>query len=274
MQCEQLTERLADYWAGALSEADRAAFEAHVATCPECRREAAALGETWRSLGTLRDEEPSPALQQRFDAMLDAFQAGTNVTSLADWSKTHAAATNAAPVKSRLFHPAWQMAAALLLVTIGFAAGRGWPDQAATHQIGELRGEVRGMREMVALALLQQDSAVERLRGVSWSGQMDQPGTQVLNALVDTLQHDPTVNVRLAAIDALQTFGREDRVRTALLDALQEQRSPLVQMALIDAMVDLRERRSVTVLRTMAGDAKANTLVRQRAERGLQQLSS
>src|SRR5690348_10330945 len=83
MQCEQLKERLADYWAGTLSQAERHAVEAHVAACEPCRVEAAELGETWRALGTLADEEPSPALETRFHAMLDAWRDGERAAAAA-----------------------------------------------------------------------------------------------------------------------------------------------------------------------------------------------
>ena len=147
-------------------------------------------------------------------------------------------------------------------------------NQEARSEISELRGEVRGMREMVAMSLLQQESAIERLRGVSWSHQLERPSDQVLVTLLDTLRHDPNVNVRLASIDALRAFAGQDSVRTGLVDAMGSQRSPMVQIALIDAMVDMRERRSVTALRTIVDDLKQNEAVRQRARRGLQQLSS
>ncbi len=48
----------------------------------------------------------------------------------------------------------------------------------------------------------------------------------------------------------------------------------MTQIALIDALTDLRKRRSVDTLRTIAADQKQNEAVRQRARRGLQQLSS
>ena len=83
MQCEQLKERLADYWAGTLSQAERHAVEAHVAACEPCRLEAAELGETWRALGTIADEEPSPALETRFHAMLDAWRDGERAAATA-----------------------------------------------------------------------------------------------------------------------------------------------------------------------------------------------
>jgi hypothetical protein len=98
----------------------------------------------------------------------------------------------------------------------------------------------------------------------------------VLTTLLDTLRHDPNVNVRLASIDALRSFAAADSVRTGLVDALgsKSQVSPLVQIALIDTLTDIRERRSVDALRTLADDQKQNEVVRQRARRGIQQLSS
>jgi hypothetical protein len=293
MQCEQLKEHLADYWAGALSQADRHAVESHVASCEPCRREAAELGETWRALGTIPDEAPSPALESRFHAMLDAWRDGERAAAGAN---AVAASVNVLPMKpvsrravspgvfaregrSSAWRPALQMAAAVLLLAGGFAAGRGWPNpahQEARSEISELRGEVRGMREMVAMSLLQQDSAIERLRGVSWSHQLDRPSDQVLTTLLDTLRYDPNVNVRLASIDALRAFAGQDHVRTGLVEALGSTAttSPIVRIALIDAMVDIREPRAVDMLRTLADDQKQNEAVRVRARRGLQQLSS
>lgn len=284
MQCEQLNERLADYWAGALTERERAAVDAHIATCPACRREAAELGETWRALGTIPDEAPSPALESRFNTMLDAWRDGERSSNAGPQpARDHQAGTQllawrAATMRrpaSRFgaWQPAFQVAAAILLVIVGYAVGRGQPDQAARHEIGELRGELHGMREMVALALLQQESAVERLRGVSFSQHIDSPSNDVLTALLDTLAHDPNANVRLASIDALREFSGQDRVRTGLVQALRTQPSPLVQIALIDAVVGMRERRSLDVLRAIITDQTTNEAVRQRAQRGLQQLS-
>ena len=299
MQCEQLKERLADYWAGTLSQAERHAVEAHVAACEPCRVEAAELGETWRALGTLTDEEPSPALETRFHAMLDAWRDGERAAAAAATAAPNAFVMNTAhaatganvlpmkPVSSRtaamqekraiMWRPALQMAAAVLLLVGGFAAGRSWPNaahQEARNEVSELRGEIRGMREMVAMTLLQQDSAIGRLQGVSWSHKLERPSDQVLATLLETLQYDPNVNVRLASIDALRSFAGEDRVRTGLVEALGGKQSPLLQIALIDALTDLHERRSVETLRTLADDQKQNEAVRQRARRGLQQLSS
>jgi HEAT repeat protein len=125
---------------------------------------------------------------------------------------------------------------------------------------------------MVAVSLLQQSSAAERLRGVSWSHRIDQPGDDVLSALLDALRHDGNVNVRLAAIDALRQSNQSNRVREGLIDAIGHQSSPLVQIELIDALVDLRERRSRDALKALVENDRTERAVRERAEWGLKQL--
>src|SRR5215467_8970144 len=69
-------------------------------------------------------------------------------------------------------------------------------------EFNQMRSELHDMRQMVAISMLQQQSASERLKGVSWSNQIDQPNADFLNSLMDTLMHDSNVNVRLAAVDA------------------------------------------------------------------------
>src|SRR5678810_726677 len=101
------------------------------------------------------------------------------------------------------------------------------------------------MRQMVALSLMQQQSASERLKGVNWSYQLQQPGNDVLRALLDTLIHDSNVNARLATVDALRQFGDKPVVRRGLIDAMTRGDSPMVRVALIDLAVDLQEKESI-----------------------------
>ena len=77
-----------------------------------------------------------------------------------------------------------------------------------------MRSEMHDLREMVSLSLMQQQSASERLKGVSWIGQIDRPSSELAVALLDALMHDPNVNVRLATVDALERFRRR-RSRSA-----------------------------------------------------------
>jgi hypothetical protein len=140
-------------------------------------------------------------------------------------------------------------------------------------ELSRLHAEVQSMRQVVTLSLLQQQSASERLAGVSWSQQMQHPDARVLEALIGTLNYDPNVNVRLKAIDALYGFSDRPVVRKGILEALDRHNSPLVQIALIDMVVQIRETQSRPSLRKLAGDGTVHDSVRKRAEWALQQLS-
>ena len=171
--------------------------------------------------------------------------------------------------------------AAAMVILAAFVAGLYWPRPGAASQealqasnLAEVRGELHQMREMLTLSLMQQQSATERLRGVSGSAQIDQPGNEIVRALLDTLMHDSNVNVRLACVDALRRFSRQDQVRRGTIQALNESAFPLVQIALIDYMVETKDKAAVDALRRLSEDSMANEAVRGRAVWGLQQLRS
>ncbi len=298
MSCEQLKTWWPEYWEDALGQEERRMLEAHFASCEECRREARDLRETWMALGSLPEDEPSPMLRQRFDALLAGWQARQPAATRlgadgADAADIGGSAPPAWPPRrerpardrvrwwqSTLGWPIGAAAAAALLLGFGFLLGRDTTGASSRTEIAELRNELHGMRQMVAISLLHQDSVTERLRGVSWSYQLERPDTEIVNTLLDTLAHDQNVNVRLAAIDALRQFAtitpdqQNQPLRSALVQAIDRQPSPLVQIALIDTMVQLREHRAVNVLRGLAADANANKAVRQRATWGIQQLNA
>ena len=94
-----------------------------------------------------------------------------------------------------------------------------------------------------------------------------------MRALLDTLLHDPNVNVRLASVDALRRFATQDVVQQTTIAALGETSFPLVQIALIDFMVETKDTRAAEALRRLSEDAMTNEAVRGRAAWGLRQLS-
>jgi hypothetical protein len=285
MPCEQLKVSFPEYWDGTLPLEEQRALEAHFASCESCRLEARELRDAWQALEALPEEEPSPMLRQRFDAMLEGWRVREHPEQPEPLERPARRMTaRVAQDRPRWWHSsfAWSagaLAAAALVLAFGFLLGRDTSASASRTEIADLRTELHGMRQMVAISLLHQESVTERLRGVSWSNQLDTPGTEIVNTLIDTLSHDANVNVRLAAIDALRQFAQtmpdqQNRpMRAALVQSIGAQPSPLVQIALIDTVVELREHRAVDVLRTIAADATVNKAVRQRATWGVRQLS-
>jgi hypothetical protein len=302
MRCEDtVSAKLADYLAGTLSEAERQALESHARDCATCREELEGAREMWQRLGRMRAAEPdTQAMRARFDAMMaDAIAGAAAPTSATgDGAPTPPGASppsatgeprvRTAPPSARsrasrwmrrhrAMRPLLQAVAAAILVVVGIQVGRQMSaptPSVSAPDVTALRDEVRDLRQMVTISLMQQQSVTERLKGVSWSSQLDQPGNEVVSALIDTLMHDANVNVRLASIDALKRFAEREVVRSAAVRALDTQKSPLVQMALIDFVVETQDREALETLRRLSRDDQANEAVRARASWGIDHLEA
>jgi hypothetical protein len=266
MTCDQVKEHIADYLAGVLSPTEAEELDEHFAGCAACKQETAALSETWEMLGLLEQEQPSAQLRARFYQSLESYREGLE-------SAAPAPARTPAPVKRRLFDWGWQgwaWSAALLVAGLGLGQSLGMRDRGRADLAG-LQDEVHHMRQLVTLSLLEQQSASERLRGVDYAYRVDQSDTQVLSALLHAVNHDPNVNVRLAAVDALRKFSANPSVKGQLDQSLSKQ-EPLVQLALIDFMVDTRDKTGVPSLAALERSPDADKNVKEKAQWGLSQL--
>ena len=260
MTCDVAQSYIPDHLARTLPASIAAELDAHLRSCSTCAAEYAAIEDTWQQLRAIPAAEPdTAAMQARFEAGL----------------REHIVENQPGRATPRSFaYYGLQFAAAAALVLVGVMIGRQVRPSPApdSQQLVALRDELRDTREMVAVSLLQQQSATERLKGVSWSNQIDQPGMSLTSALLDALMHDPNVNVRVSVIDALKRLAEREDVRRGALEALPRQTSPVVQMALIDFVVENNGRDAAEALRHIAADPMANDTVRMRARQGLQQL--
>ena len=149
-------------------------------------------------------------------------------------------------------HPAFQFSMTLILVIMGLVGGyflkSGNQSNAA---LAPLRQEMQSMQQALAISLLHHQSASERLRGVSLSARMETADAEMLNTLLDKLNSDTNVSVRLAVVDALYLFQDHPQVKQGLIDSLARQTSPLVQVSMVDLMVSLRERRAIEALKSL-----------------------
>ena len=252
MTCDEVKELMAASWHGELNREVAPAFERHLNTCAECSAEMSSLGALWEQLASLPTAEPDISLHARWHATLASF----------------------VPAPKRSFWrrlPLWQAAPAVACLVIGLLIGANLPGR--NNEIAKLHEEIAGTRAMVALSLLQQQSATERLRGVDYSGQMQTMDPQVVSALIQTVSHDSNVNVRLAAIDALTKVATHPGVVDSLTRSLPRQDSPMVQAALIDYLVDAHDRKAVGTLRQLASQPDLNPAVLERTHFALQQLT-
>jgi len=268
MKCEQIAELLPDYLQGSLSPDRHRTVEDHLEQCTDCSEEVA----VWKKLSLLPVEQPSPMSRVRFEAMLQAYQAGCSNQP----AENSELGKRASPwnffhwLRSPIGVVAWSAA---LLVLGAFTGQRLAGPKPPSADIAEMQRQLESTKQLVVLSMLQQQSASSRLEGVNFTTREEQLNPQVLSALLHTLRYDPSVDVRLAALDALSRHSAQPQVRSSVVNALQEQQSPLVQVALIDQLVEWRDREAKSHLEKLRQSQDLNPTVRQHADWAISKLN-
>lgn len=142
-------------------------------------------------------------------------------------------------------------------------------DRNAENQLAQLSKEVQQMRELMMLNMLEQSSSTDRLKAVNISYELPQADTRIVEALLNTLNNDPNVNVRLAAVEALRQHAGQPAVRQGLIESINDQESPMVQIALADLMVELQEKKAVEPIRRLLEKGTADESVRQKLQESI-----
>jgi hypothetical protein len=277
---------LVAFLTGDLDDRSAAGMRDHLASCPSCSRELDSLRNVWQSLGRVPDEVPSPRAAERFYEMLHAAErvgsyAGRRGRTAADAAGLSAAhPAGRAGLLDRLGwliprRPAVQFALVHAVLVVGGFIGYGLRENGAkADEMAQLREEVRSVSRLLIVSLLQQQTATERLQGVSWTYKVADHDPEITGALFQALTGDPNVNVRLAALDALSRNLGDPAVRGALVNALGRQSSPLIQLAIVDVVVKSDIRESGDALRQILKKPGVDTTVRKRIEDALQQFTT
>jgi|GEM_PF-191601 len=286
MNCQRVQDHFIDYQDGSLPPDESAALRAHLAGCPVCQREWSALQEMTRRLDALPAvEEPSPRLREQFYAMLETHQQEADAVSPFALARSRLDRFFAALLPST---PSLQFAGALAVLALGLFAGARFihmpssaPAPAATSaadaerlarlekELAEQKAQVNDMGSLVAASLLQQKSTSDRLQTVLATMDLKSPDRRVLTDLVGALALDPSVNVRLSAVEALTAHADQEVVRQGLLANLPRESSPLVQVAMIELLTSVREPAAAPLFERFSRDESADKTVRESARRGL-----
>jgi putative zinc finger protein len=266
MECRFDKELLTLWLSDQLTAGERARVAEHVTGCSECRQELESGRRLWELMGGIPEPEPPAGALVRFNSMLDTFKA------------TEAGETAGSGIFERLKRlfagqPAFAFAYSLLLVIAGAGVGH-WlntsskapVDTSNKQQLEALTRQVSDMREMIMTSLLQNPSASERIRGVSYTSEIRTVNKGVTEALLTTLNNDPNVNVRLVTLEALTHYANDPAVREGLVQSILQQNSPLVQAALTDVMLKLQEKRAIRPFRKLLEQKDLNVLVRNKIQ--------
>jgi len=282
MNCQRIQENFLDYQDDRLPPAEAAAVREHLKTCLTCQREWAALQEISLKLDRLPPVAPSPRLRAQFYAMLDTHrreEAGTRspfVLMRSGVDRFFAALVPARPV--------FQFALTGAVLLLGLLVGSRYlpatapapvNDSATARELAALREKVEKVestQQLLTYSLLQQQPAAERVKTVLATLDQKDAASRVVGGLLNTLAYDPSVNVRLSALEALYPHANLTEVRSAVAAALPREPSPLVQVTMIDFLAASRDPAAFATLETVSRTPTYDQAVRDAARRALAML--
>ena len=257
MEKENVRDLIAKFNAQQASQAEIAQIEKLIEAGSIELSELHGFGDIDAKVSKLEFASPSSQLDDRFYHMLAKEQASRTSFS---W-KGFFSWPELAP----------KLALASLMLVIGVGIGYIMRPAAVTNssEMAELGKQMSEMKEMMMLTLLEKESASERLRAVSLTQDMDKASEKVTGALIQTLNNDENVNVRLAALDALRPYLGNSGVREQLIRSIAQQESPLVQVALAELMAAAQVKSSVKELEKILKNDKTPSDVKNRIQKSI-----
>lgn len=196
------------------------------------RTEEKGLADLWNELGELKEEPKSnDKLVSDFTDKLNLYRQGWESGLSAETKKSNTHSNSSSPIRKFLFYGIAACFAAILVFS----------GQWVLSKAGSLEAELAATRETLAFALLEQSSAPKRLAGLEAVAMISKPSDRLRRTLVQTLDTDVNLNVRLAAVAALRALPREDAL-AILLERVGSEDSPLVQLEILRQALRVVER--------------------------------
>lgn len=271
MECKDYREQFPFLIAGTADQKLVGSIEKHLEDCEECRREFEAAAKIWNLMGEIPQPEPPASMKAGFEAILSNYKSELveRRNPVSDWLNK---------IREYWYLRAQpNLAFSIILLVIGLTTGYllhrpGQTIVAYSKQIDSLSSQVSEMKQLMMLALLQDPSASQRIRAVSYTEDMSSVNRKVIDALFTTLNEDQNVNVRLATLEALVNLAEEPMVREGLVRSINLQESPVMQSAIADIMVKLQEKSSVQSLQKLLSKKDLNKMVKTKIENSIQKL--
>jgi len=258
MTCEEVEKWLIEVRPGEQVPANvREDIRQHIEGCPACAVMERELHRMEQLMTNTPEVYPGPGLERRFLEMLHTAE-----------QEQKAAAR---PVVRRLY--VWRnIAAAVVLVAAGIGIGVYWSSSRqapaslvkttpVAHRADSTDGRL--------FTLLKSASPSERIEAVNYAETVTTPDQKVIDALINTLDHDKNTNVRLACLYSLSKFADNPKVREAMVNSLSRQTEPIVQIVLINILTEMKEPRAIRPLQDIISNDKTSKEVKNIAEKGL-----
>ncbi len=220
MNCDEVKINLPEYIDGKLDEATRELVEIHIESCSECKAQLREMKSFLTFMSSVPNPETPEGMKDEFEIML----AGLDIQE---------------KKKVRLL-PVWAKIAASVVLALG-TYWMGY--KTGTHKSemlqNELTSEISAQKQQVLLASLREYTGPQKIEAVYNISNTQNINSELIDALVYTMNSDKNTNVRLAAITALsEMMNKNIRIKKELIKSLAIQENPLLQISLIQVLTE------------------------------------
>jgi len=260
--CKHINHLLIDFIDKKLNKEQTEQVKLHLEECKICNKELEDILIVIDDLDSIKDEQPTPALRDNFIEMLNDEKLKAKTRNVID--------INSHKRITWLYNPFIRVAAGFTILVAGIFLGMLLQNNLSSRsEVSQLKTEMDEMKQMLFMAKLDQSSASQRIQAVNFTQDLSQPNKEILETLIQTMNTDDNVNVRMAAIYALSKFTDENLVRNALVNSLKTQEDALLQITLINILVQIKEDKAVDVMKDIIQKEETIDAVKQMAEKGL-----
>lgn len=229
IECVEVQKNLSEYLDNELSDEYNSLIENHLTICSHCNNELENLKKLIESIENTQKPEPPSYLRTQFSELINK-----ETTNYEEGMKQGHLKYS----KRILF----RVAAAIALLLIGNAIGMfTYPyliERSSNYEVALIKEEVSTLKEALVISMINQESVSERLSALNMTSEFKELDNRLFDVLLETLNDDPSPNVRITAAQALSNYMKSEQVRDSLINSLQLQNNPLVQITLINIIVN------------------------------------
>ncbi len=262
MDCNNIEQQIVDFIDGQLSTEETLKIEDHIDSCETCKLLHDETKQLFQAFENVEEHTPSDNLRKGFYELLEEEKQFTD-TKVVNLIKEE---------KEFPWKRAFQVAASIVLVFSGYFLGSHNTQQNANQEISALQQQTVELKEDMMLAMIENQSPSKRIQAVSFTESFVKPDAKILEALIERMQYDGNVNVRLAAAEALSEFPESNIVKDAFIKALTTQKNPSLQIAIIQFLVKIQEKRAIEPMQQLLEQSETPNFVKDQVNSGISQI--
>lgn len=244
MNCDNVKINLPEYIDKKLDKVTSEKVKMHLESCPSCQAQLEEMTSFFSFMNAVPAPKTPEGMREEFATML--------------------ASLDVKEKKKVRLMPMWAKIAAIVVFAFG-TYGLGY--KAGTHKSeivqNELTSEISAQKQQVLLASLRDYTGPQKIEAVYSISTTENVSSDLIDALVHTMNSDKNTNVRLAAISALSgMMDKNVRIKKELIKSLAVQENPLLQISLIQVLTEKGVKEAKPQIESITNNEKTDESVK------------